>query len=554
MIKAKVISFERDAEFFYRLSQKCMERGDMAEGIRYLRKAANSAKNDSSYAVELAKALSAVSQYDQSNLIYLKLLANGIKESKCCFGLSQNLYFLNDLEHSYYYLNLFMDKYAGGYVDEDEEEYIEIIEEGEGQGGFNIVYPPEKRDMGDVIGNALSHMRGGMLAKAEALFETVPEGNPDYLYARNHMALCKFFLNDFAGVEEYCGQVLALDPDNVFALCTLCSMYNFIQDSPQTKYYLDKILSIKTDDLTDLFKIATTLCEVKEHDLGLKYLKRLLAQKPYDINIMFLTAIGYYNTGDLKASVNTFLEILKLNDRNYAAKFYLNLINRIAREGDIEKGFFQPLEYVCQVPYGEMLTRVKYVKELTAYKVRQLVDEPRFWELCDWCFTLDDFRLHSALIKKLSAVMNGKITDFFKEKLIDPQIKTRVKELIIERFMLKGVSPPYDISVDYIVRKLSPIIEKPKKEEKSIYQAYSLAYVKLLTFVSDKYFERDIYRSYRDVLQKAKDKPGLGSRPLLAAVVAYGIGKPSARIKKHLCKLFGVDQKSFNALLKELEE
>ena len=93
MQKTKVVSFERDAGFFYRLSQKSMEKGDMAEGIYYLRKAASRAKGDSSYAIELAKALSAVSQYDQSNLIYLRLLAKGVKEGKCCFGLSQTCIF-----------------------------------------------------------------------------------------------------------------------------------------------------------------------------------------------------------------------------------------------------------------------------------------------------------------------------------------------------------------------------------------------------------------------------------------------------------------------------
>lgn len=524
----------------------------MAEGIHYLRKAANSAKNDNSYAVELAKALASVSQYDQSNLIYLKLLAKGVKESKCCFGLSQNLYFLNDLEHSLYYLNLFMDKYSGGFIDDDEEEYIEIVEEEEERGGFNIVYPPEKRDMGEVVNTALSFMRTGMLVKAETLFDTVPKGNPDYLYARNHMALCRYFLNDFAGAEKYCDEILSIDPDNVFALCTLTSMYHFQQNEAQTEYYLNRILSIKTDDMTDLFKISTTLCEVKEHELGLKYLKRVLTIKPYDTNIMFLIALGYFNTKDLKASINMFLEILKLNERNHAAKFYLRLINQIAREEDIEKGFFQPLEYVCQVPYGELLARVKGIKELTAKKVRALIDDPRFLEQCDWCFSIDDFKLHCTVIKKLSAAMNDRISEFFREKLIDPLVGLRAKELIIENLMLKGVPPSYDVSMDYVVKKLMPIVEKPRRDERPYYAAYVTAYVKLLSFSSDKYFESDLYRSYRDVLQRAKGNPKLSGKNILATAIAYKMGKPSARIKKHFCKLFSVDLKKFNSFLKLL--
>jgi len=551
--KTKVVSFERDAGFFYRLSQKSMEKGDMAEGIYYLRKAASRAKGDSSYAIELAKALSAVSQYDQSNLIYLRLLAKGVKEGKCCFGLSQNLYFLNDLEHSLYYLNLFMDKYSDGYYDDEEEEYIEIAEEDGEYGSFNIVYPPEKRDMGDVVDTAISYMRAGMLIKAENLLSTVPKGNPDYLYARNNMALCRFFLNDFAGVEEYCSEVLAHDPGNVFALCTLTSMSYFLQRTAQTQRLRDRLLGIKTDDLTDLFKIATTLCEIKEHELGLKYLKRLLALKPYDINIMFLTAIAHYNTGDLKSSVNMFLEILRLNERNHAARYYLRLINQISREGDAVKSFFQPLEYVCQVPYGEMLSRIKAIKELTAKKVREQIGDQQFIELCDWAFTLDDFKLHGIVINKLSAVMNERITEFLREKLIDPLIKYKDKELILENFMLKAVPPSYDVSVGYIIRKLSPIVEKPKREEKPYYAAYVAAFVKLALYFPDGSLNAALYRSYREVLQKAMDASRLGSKNLIAAAIAYLSGKPSARAKKNVCKLFCVDQKSLGGCLKLLE-
>jgi len=530
-----------------------MERGDMAEGIRYLRKAAQTAKNDGAYAVELAKALSAVSQYDQSNLIYLKLLAKGVKESKCCFGLSQNLYFLNDLEHSLYYLNLFMDKYSDGYIDDDEEEYIEIVEEDGERGDFNIVYPPEKRDMGEVLSAALSYMKSGMLVKAENLFSTVPKGNPDYLYARNYMALCRFFLNDFTGVEEYCSEVFEADPDNVFALCTLASMSHFLQRSTRTQYYLDRILSIKTEDLTDLFKIATTLCEIKEHELGLKYLKKLRSLKPYDINIMFLIALAYYNTKDLKSSITMFLEILKLNERNHAAKYYLRLINQIIREGDIEKGFFQPLEYVCQVPYGEMLARVKAIKELTADKVRRQVDDPQFLELCDWSFTIDDYKLHGTLIRKLSTVMNDRIIEFFREKLIDPLVKYKAKEAILENFMLKGVPPAYDVSVDYVVKKLSPIVEKPRREERPYYAAYVMAYARMRMYMTEGRFEADLYKSYRDVLRMVNDGEKAGSKNLIAAAIAYRSGKSYAPVKKHICKLFSVDIKNLNNYLRILE-
>jgi len=552
--KSKVVSFERDAGFFYRLSQKSMEKGDMAEGIYYLRKAASRAKGDSSYAIELAKALSAVSQYDQSNLIYLKLLAKGVKEGKCCFGLSQNLYFLNDLEHSLYYLNLFMDKYSDGYYDDEEEEYIEIVEEDGEYNNFNIVYPPEKRDMGDVVDTAISYMRAGMLVKAENLLSTVPKGNSDYLYARNNMALCRFFLNDFSGVEQYCGEVLSADPDNIFALCTLTSMSYFLQKTAQTQRLRDKLLGIKTDDLTDLFKIATTLCEIKEHELGLKYLKRLLSLKPYDTNMMFLTAIAYYNTGDLKSAVNMFLEILKLNEKNHAARYYLRLINQVAHEGDAAAGFFQPLDYVCQVPYGEMLSRIKALKELTVKKVRELTGDREFLELCDWAFTLDDFKLQNIVIKKLSGAMNERIIEFLREKLIDPLVKYRAKELILENFMLKAVPPTYDVSVDYIIRKLSPIVEKPKREEKPYYSAYAAAFVRLALYFPDAGLSPALYRSYREVLQKAGGSgKRLGGKNLLAAAIAYISGKPSAKAKKNICKLFGVDPKNLNGCLKLLE-
>lgn len=522
----------------------------------YLKRAAVTDEKDEAYSLELAKTLSIVSQYEQSNLIYLKLLAKGHIEGKCYFGLSQNLYYLNELEHSIYYLNLYMDKYSETDDSEDDDEYIEIIEEGDDFNGYEIVYPLEKQDMTDTINQARSFMKAGLFEKAIVLLKKVPKGNIDYLFARNNLALCCFFLNDYNNTKIYSNEVLSIDENNIFALCNLAAMYNYINDSANSSIYLKRFLNIGTEDITDLFKIATTLCELKEHALALKYLKQILRQKSYDTNIIFLTAIACYNNKLISEAEDMFLKLINLNEKDYAAKYYLKLIRQITAEKDIESGFFQSLEYICQVPYGEMLERIKKLRTLL-YKNSELkkliVSDGSILELCDWCFTISDIKFQKLLINRISGIKDEKAENFLKEKLIDPNINPHIKKYIIEKFILNGIKPKYYVSIDYVVKTLNPEIVKAVITERIFYQAYALAYSTMVMFSAEN-IESDLFYAYKQMIDASKNFDSeFKNKKALAAVMAYKSKKIKLiKIRRNMCKMFNADFSVFEKYLKAL--
>jgi tetratricopeptide (TPR) repeat protein len=523
----------------------------MADAVFYLKKAVEFS-SDTAYSIELAKTLSLVSQFEQSNLIYLKLLASGKSADKCCYGLSQNLYLQSDMEHSMYYLNIYMDKYSSVFEnnDPDDDEYFEVIDDEE-YGDYQIVYPFEKRDMSDVINRSRNLMKQGMFESAIKLLKKIPEGNYDYVYAQNNIALCCFFLNDFAGTKKYSDNVLKKEKDNVFALCNLAAMYNFIDDTKESSAYLKRVLELNITDISDLFKVATTLCELKEHEAALKYLKMILTQKPYDANIMFLTAIAYYNNRNVDAAIDMLLKLNKFNEKDYVVKYYLKLIRNAAKEGD--DGFFQPLEYICQLPYGEMVSRVKKVKSLTCRKIKELADDEDFIELCNWCFSLSDFQLSKTLTHKLCSAGGKKAQELLKEKLIDPLIDVSVKSLIVENFILKKYLPPYSVCVDYILKKLNPQIVYPDKETRLCYSAYALAYSQFIMFLPQD-AENAANKFLLQIFETVRGNPLIKDKKALAAVIAYRSGKDTDSIKGNIIDLFGADKKLFETYLKLTQE
>lgn len=521
----------------------------MTDAVFYLKKAVNCADNDD-YDIELAKTLSKVSQYDQSNLIYLKLLAHGKKQAKCFFGLSQNLYYQSNLENSLYYLNLYMEKYSS-FDSIDEDEYIEIIEETDMFEGYSLVYPYEKQDMSNIINQARAYMKSGLFEKAMTILKKIPKGNFDYIFALNNLALCCFFLNDFSGTKKYSDKVLQIDKNNIFALCNLAAMYNYIEDNKNVKKYLNRILNIKTNDISDLFKIATTLCELKKHNIALKYLKIILNNKPYDVNIMFLTAIAYYNNKNIKEAIDVFLQLNKLNEKDYAVKYYLELIRDTVKEKDIEKGFFQPLEYICQVPYGEMLTRIKKLRKITIADINQNINDEDFFELCDWCYSLSDYRLQKKITEKLATINNQKIELFLREKLIDPVIPNAIKSIIIEKFILKKIMPPYNVSIDYKVVKLTP---KIKSIGKSVfYKAYAKAYAVLMMLLPINK-QDSIYTAYEKLVNKA-NAGDFKDKNALSAIIAFGSDiKNLPKEKNNIYILFDADGKIIRKYLMQLDK
>jgi tetratricopeptide (TPR) repeat protein len=549
--KLKVLPFKKDAGFFYKLSQHSFSKGNVADGVFYLKKAAQCEQFDGAYSLELAKTLSLISQYQQSNMIYLKLLAKGRKVGNCCFGLSQNLYYLNDLEHSLYYLNLYMDKYADDYIAEEEDEYIEIVEDSDIYEGYSIVYPMEKRDLSSLISHARGYMKKGMFSKAKSLLEKVPRENPDYIYARNNLALCCFFLNDYQLAKKYSEEVLEIDGGNVFALCSLAALYNYAEDAVNCALYLNKIINIKTSDIADLFKIATTLCELKEHALALKYLKTILGIKPYDINIMFLTAIAYYNNKKIKQAKEMFLSIIRLDEKNHAAKYYLKIINQTASD---ERDLIYPLEYICQVPYGEMLNRVKYLKSCPVKEIREIFrgeGRQSFLELCDWAFTLSDLKLQKTVAERLSAIKDTEAEEFLREKLLDPTVSNVIKRLIVEKFIIRRAQPRYDVCVDYVVKSFNPKLTA--SGNKVFYHAYALCCSKLMLYVGGG-IENKVFSAYKKIVAAAKGCENLFTdKKALAAVIACRSKGGTEKIKKNMCRIFGADPAAFDCYYNMLQ-
>lgn len=558
----QILSFNKDWSFYYQLFNKFMEKGDYSRAIFYLKNAIDRNNSDESLKVELARIYTLAERYELSNRVYFNLLSEGKSEDKCFFGLSQNLYYLNDMERSIYYLNMYMDKYSKSAPiwDEYEEEYIEIVDEEDYTSEYGIIYPPEKRDMTEYIEQAKESMKMGHFEEAANSLKKVVKGNNNYISARNNLALCCFFMGDYNATRQYSEEVLTIEKNNIFALCNLCAMYGYVGHTDKSDEYLKKIIALEVTEIGDLYKIATTLCELKEHELALKYLKRILKVKQFDYHIMFLTAIAYYNTKNINRAEDIFIQLLHFDENDYAVKYYLKFITTVKAENDFEKGFFQPLEYLCQVPYGEMIDRIKKLKSLlkkTPAMIKKTLSTANndFMELCGWSFTLADIELQKKVINLLIALKLKESEKILSDKLLDSNILFAVKKLIIEQFMLKKIDPPYNVLIDYSVKKLTPIITEFLPEEKAVYTAYCYAYISSLQFSSEK-IESDLFLAYKKVLKAIRNKD-FGYKPpnkkvLSAVIVLMSKSIKSKAMIKRISMLFLISAKKLENSLIEL--
>lgn len=560
--KSKILPFGREPAFYYRLYMRYAEAGVYDQAIFYLDKAIALSEGASEYRLELAKVYAAISRYEQSNDVYFKLLSENKEEGKCYFGLSQNLYFLNEIEHSVYYLNLYMEKHGNDlpFITEDDEDYIEIVtDDDDYYDGYKIVWPPERRDESELLQAARDYMKSSMFKKASELLLTVKKGNPDYIYARNNLALCCFFMGDYNLTRHYSEEVLALEPENIYALCNLAAMYGYVGKDELSTQYVQRILAVNTQELSDLFKISTTFCELKLHGDAQEYLLRILKEKPYDINIMFLTAIAYYNNRQISRAEDMFFKILRLSPKEHAARHYLDYIDTVKKEGDMEKGYFQPLEYICQVPYGETLERIKRIKQLIAAPRAEISQNMpgllnELLRLCEWGFTVTDADFQKSVVKGLmTKYKSAAAIAFLREQLLSVPLANSVKRYIIELFITSRVPVPYLLNADYVVKKLMPLLDAPERQYRRYYTAYAHAFAYASISRADG-TEKDLFMAYKTVLTAAKlTGARCKNQAAIAAVIIYRSKQvKSVKLQKSICAMLKTGHKDFIDCLSEL--
>lgn len=435
----KILSFDRDADFFYNKFEKNIDQGKYFDALSDIRTAVAKDQDDPDLQLALAELYTEMELYEESNSELLDLLSKGqLLDGDCLYGLGCNFLGMRELDKAEECLELYLDKYPDEPYFYDAMELLDMIDEEREEYGEE----PYDGSYYDEVMSGKQMMDEGDYRGAAEKWESVIAGYDDAFYLKNNLALAYFCDGRAEEAIDLTRSILAKEPSNLYACCNMVLFYGEYGKCAEQEVYLDKIARLNPANAEEQCKLALTYLEVGDSDKALAKFKDALDETPYDVNTIFLAAATAANSGRLTEAAELLTRITRIDPDDMIAVYYKKLILEAKDKGE---GFH--MEYTLQVPPTEIERRLTYLNETVGRGpevVAELWKNDRLFACTmKWVLTLNDSNIKLAVLDMLRAVGDGEAQRVMKNYILRRDEPDEVKNEAFLMMRSMGISPPY---------------------------------------------------------------------------------------------------------------
>ena len=493
----KVIPFEQDGTFFHRKARKYIENNNYINALSYYRRAIEKDPDNHEYSMDLAEVFAEMSYFHESNLILFIALQKNPAYTDCYFAIGCNYLGLQEYTKAESSLKKYLELDEYGFYAEEAQNLVDVLQSQEFYYEYISDSDPTRDKALAIAGKGKDYLDKGDYKRAVRELEKAARRDPDLIFARNNLALAYFCIGKLDEAIEACRTILRDHPLNVHANCNAALFFQEKGDGESANLHLDTVLGLKTDDPEEMHKIAVTLCEMGYHDRVNQLLKKLLQYKPYDTKVLHYMAISCYNLKLFKMAFKYWDKVEKINPNNTISSYYKHYVKTIMKD---ERKFTE-LPYHFQVPYEEIIRRVKSIHDLLKLpgpdlKNKWLTGDGLYSLLC-WGLDLNDALIKKAILNVVASFRDEKAEQFLRAFVLrKSEGKDQIKEALA---LLKDMNAkePYLAYVDDSIVEVSVKHGQPSPTGRDMIQAIPDMAIKRL---KESYF-KDCEEEIRDIWQ-----------------------------------------------------
>src|SRR5690606_31038254 len=287
-----------DANLFYERAIRSLDRFHYDKALKYFQKAVDYEPNNPINYCNMAGVLSEIGKYGESNHILQKVI-NEIDPdmTECHFYMANNFANMEFFEEAERELLHYLQEDEEGQFLEEAEEMIQLLQ-------YELERPTPLTKVKARAGvyehnRARELLEDGRFLEAIELLESISEEHPDFLAARNNLALAYYYIGLGQEAKRAIEQVLERDPVNLHALCNLAIFYHYEGKQEELEQLVPLLVKLDPFYQEHLFKLATTMGILKEHSAALRHFQRLMKQgeAKNDPCLCHFTAIAACNAG-----------------------------------------------------------------------------------------------------------------------------------------------------------------------------------------------------------------------------------------------------------------
>lgn len=270
MKSKKVISFERDAEFFFRLGIKYTEKRNYKKAEKYMEIAVAKEPFNVDYQFNLAGVKAEMGETEKSSEILKGILINiDPTLTECYFGIGCNYFDIEDFIRAKDYFEKYLHFDPEGVYADDVKDVLYYLSYYEGE-GWN---KKRLKTASKLVREGKRLYDRGEYEEAAEKLEAALEEDPGAVDTRNSLSMAFFMEGDVEKAISLANSTLKLDHNDVWAHCNLTMFYSSIGRTQDFKEQIKTLQSLRIGSKRELLKVLDTCVGLEQFSGIRKILK-----------------------------------------------------------------------------------------------------------------------------------------------------------------------------------------------------------------------------------------------------------------------------------------
>jgi len=439
--QAKIIPIQWDATFFFERAVRSLDRFHYDKALKYFRRAVEYEPENPVNHCNMAGILSELGNYEESNKI-LGWIVDELDPSmtECHFYMANNFANMEQYEAAEGSLIQYLEEDAEGQFLDEAEEMMDLLH-------YELERPTRLTNIKSREGmfehdQARTLLEEGKFTEAVRILEQIIEGHPEFLAARNNLALAYYYMGMFDKAMETIHNVLELEKGNLHALCNLAIFYQHENDQDNLRPLVDLLLKTVPFHQEHVFKLATTMGILGEHGAAYTHFTRLLkdAELHHDPCLYHYAAVAACNIGRLQEAERLWKQTMKLDPLSGIPHYYMEQLELVRNGAQTAS-----ISYHYHLPFEEQF---KLWEKSSDGIPDHLKRDPLVRSSFFWALRHGDQHTKLQVIQALGMIADSEVKDVLRTFLLEKDEDDYLKRIAIFVLRTIGVQEPLHVVLE----------------------------------------------------------------------------------------------------------
>ncbi|ACS98848.1 tetratricopeptide repeat protein [Paenibacillus sp. JDR-2] len=432
---AKIIPIQWDATFFFERAVRSLDRYHYDKALKYFRRAVEYEPENPVNHCNMAGIMSEMGNYEESNRI-LKWIVDELDPTmtECHFYMANNYANMEMYEAAEGALIHYLEEDADGQYLDEAEEMMELLQ-------YELERPAPLTNIKAREGmvehdQARKLLEEGKFTEAVRILEKIIEEQPEFLAARNNLALAYYYMGMFDKAMATIREALELEPGNLHALCNLGIFYQHAGDKDSLTPLLDLLRKTAPFHQEHVFKLATTMGILGEHESAYRHFTRLLKDVELNLDpcLYHYAAVAACQIGRYVEAERLWKQAAKLDPESDIPRYYMEQLTLI-KDGDQNAS----VSYHYHLPFEEQF---KLWENSSDGLPEHLKRDPLVRSSFFWALRHGDQNTKLQVIQALGMIADNEVKDVLRAFLLEADEDDYLKRIAVFVLRTIGVQEP----------------------------------------------------------------------------------------------------------------